>query len=204
MRNGTNHVSQQYNAVISGSSCRLNTTYSRVLKGEGFAHSYCSNVHFFCNLVQTLSTTSACLSRKTRLYTASLSQMRNDFAAGDRTLLFPCVACTILSTWCLHECCGHILSDLQLAVLSYAVALVSSLRSTKTCSMSNMTSARKSGFLAQKTRLRPRLVQMFSKTKKYWTRTKKYQDCSLFQSLDWSWCKPGFSWFRPVFRPCKQ
>ena len=64
-----------------------------------------------------------------------------------------------------------------------------------------------SSFLAQKKRLRPRLVQTFPKTKKTRpgpkkTRTKKDQDCGLFGlfwSLDWSWSKPGFSWFRPVF-----
>jgi len=51
--------------------------------------------NFLWNLVQTLSTTLACLSCKKKLYMASLSPVTKDFAAGDRTLLFPCVACTI-------------------------------------------------------------------------------------------------------------
>ena len=62
-----------------------------------------------------------------------------------------------------------------------------------------------SSFLAQKTRLRLRLVQMFPKTKKKdQTRSEKDWDCSLFWSWDQSWSKLGFSQFRPVFQPIKQ
>jgi len=51
--------------------------------------------NFLWNLVQTLYPTLACLPCNKKLYTASLSPVTKDFAAGDRTLLFPRAACTI-------------------------------------------------------------------------------------------------------------
>ena len=64
-----------------------------------------------------------------------------------------------------------------------------------------------SGLLAQKNKTETKTVQTFPKTKKTGPGPKKTKTAvffGLFWSFDWSWSKPGFRRFRPVFQLRKQ